>query len=129
MMAGIHRADPLEGALRVGFFGGGLPYFQDGRVLRSYTSADGLADGSINDFRIEADGILWIATEGGLSRLKKGRGRRAGQFEPHSVRLSRGRPCRRDRGAAFTARPPPAFGTPARRCGPSRARPHAAPRS
>ncbi len=48
-------------------------YFQDGRVLRSYTSADGLADGRINDFRIEANGTLWIATEAGLSRLKNGR--------------------------------------------------------
>ena len=65
--------DPLEGGLWIGFFSGGLLYFQDGRVLRTYTSADGLADGRINDFRIEADGTLWIATEAGLSRWKNGR--------------------------------------------------------
>jgi signal transduction histidine kinase/ligand-binding sensor domain-containing protein len=65
--------DPLGGGLWIGFFGSGLLYFQDGRVLRSYTAADGLADGRINDFRVEADGTLWIATEGGLSRLKNGR--------------------------------------------------------
>jgi signal transduction histidine kinase/ligand-binding sensor domain-containing protein len=66
-------ADPSAGGLWIGFFGGGLLYFQDGRVSRSYTPADGLADGRINDFRIEADGTLWIATEAGLSRLKNGR--------------------------------------------------------
>jgi signal transduction histidine kinase/ligand-binding sensor domain-containing protein len=71
--ADVLAADPLEGGLWIGFFGGALLYFQDGRVLRSYTSADGLADGRINDFRIEADGTLWIATEAGLSRLKNGR--------------------------------------------------------
>ena len=71
--ADVLAADPLEGGLWIGFFGGALLYFQDGRVLRSYTSADGLADGRINDLRVEADGTLWVATEGGLSRLKNGR--------------------------------------------------------
>jgi signal transduction histidine kinase/ligand-binding sensor domain-containing protein len=65
--------DPLQGGLWVGFFEGGILYFKDGRVLRSYTSADGLGVGRINDFRIESDGTLWITTEGGLSRLKNGR--------------------------------------------------------
>ncbi len=66
-------ADPLQGGLWVGFFEGGILYFKDGRVLRSYTPADGLGVGRVNDFRIESDGTLWITTEGGLSRLKNGR--------------------------------------------------------
>jgi signal transduction histidine kinase/ligand-binding sensor domain-containing protein len=66
-------ADPLKGGMWVGFIGGGLLYFQDGRILRSYTSADGLAEGRVNDFRIESDGTLWVTAEGGLSRLKNGR--------------------------------------------------------
>jgi len=66
-------ADPVKGGMWVGFFGGGLLYLQDGRVVRSYTSADGLAEARINDFRIESDGTLWVTTEGGLGRLKNGR--------------------------------------------------------
>jgi signal transduction histidine kinase len=66
-------ADPVEGGLWVGFFSGGLIYFKNSRILKSYTSADGLGAGRVNDFRIESDGTLWITTEGGLSRLKNGR--------------------------------------------------------
>lgn len=65
--------DPLNGGLWVGFFDGGMLYFKDGRILKSYTSADGLGKGRVNDFRIESDGTLWITTEGGLSRLKNGK--------------------------------------------------------
>jgi len=65
--------DTLDGGLWVGFFGGGLLYFKDGRAQKSYTSADGLGAGRVNDLRIESDGTLWATTEGGLSRLKNGR--------------------------------------------------------
>ncbi len=66
-------ADPNDGGLWIGFFRRGLLYFKDGKILRSYTSANGLGEGRVNDFRLEADGTLWIATEGGLSRLRNGR--------------------------------------------------------
>jgi signal transduction histidine kinase/ligand-binding sensor domain-containing protein len=66
-------ADPKDGGLWIGFFRGGLLYVKDGKILKSYTSQDGLGEGRVNDFRIEADGTLWIATEGGLTRLKNGR--------------------------------------------------------
>jgi signal transduction histidine kinase/ligand-binding sensor domain-containing protein len=65
--------DPLKGGIWVGFFGGGLLYFQDGHVVKSYHSTDRTAETRVNDFRIESDGTLWITTEGGLSRLKDGR--------------------------------------------------------
>ncbi|MCU1237384.1 MAG: integral rane sensor signal transduction histidine kinase [Candidatus Solibacter sp.] len=66
-------ADPLGGGLWLGFFRGGVTYFKDGQLLASYTAADGLAEGRINDFRLDQDGTLWAASEGGLSRLRNGR--------------------------------------------------------
>jgi signal transduction histidine kinase/ligand-binding sensor domain-containing protein len=57
----------------VGFDRSGLSYLVDGKVRSSYTAADGLGEGRINDLRLTADGTLWVATEGGLSWLKDGR--------------------------------------------------------
>jgi signal transduction histidine kinase len=66
-------ADPTTGGLWLGFFEGGVAYFKDGQVRASYTSADGLGGGYVNGLQFDRDGILWAATEGGLSRLKNGR--------------------------------------------------------
>jgi signal transduction histidine kinase/ligand-binding sensor domain-containing protein len=66
-------ADPLKGGLWIGFVLGGVVYFAGGQVRASYTAADGLGDGIVNDLRLDRDGTLWAATEGGLSRLKNGR--------------------------------------------------------
>jgi signal transduction histidine kinase/ligand-binding sensor domain-containing protein len=66
-------ADPAQGGLWLGFHHGGVAYFKDGRVLAAYASSDGLGEGRVNTFRLDADGALWAATEGGLSRLKNGR--------------------------------------------------------
>jgi signal transduction histidine kinase/ligand-binding sensor domain-containing protein len=66
-------ADPLRGGLWVGFYQGGIVYFVDGQVRASYSAADGLGQGRVDDIRFEPDGTLWAATEGGLSRLKNGR--------------------------------------------------------
>ena len=66
-------ADPAGGGLWLGFADGGLVYFRDGQISASYTSRDGLGQGEINSLQIDADGTLWAATEGGLSRLKDGR--------------------------------------------------------
>ena len=65
--------DPSRGGLWLGFFKGGVDYFADGGVRKSYTAADGLGDGRVNSLRVDPDGTLWIATEDGLSRLKNGR--------------------------------------------------------
>jgi ligand-binding sensor domain-containing protein/signal transduction histidine kinase len=64
--------DPSRGCLWLGFFKGGLAYFKDGEVCASYTAADRLGGGWVSDIRLDADGVLWAATEGGLSRLKNG---------------------------------------------------------
>jgi signal transduction histidine kinase len=65
-------ADPSGAGVWVGFFKGGLVYFRDGRVLASYSAVEGLAPGGVNALRFEADGALWVATDGGLSRLRNG---------------------------------------------------------
>jgi signal transduction histidine kinase/streptogramin lyase len=65
-------ADPSDGGLWLGFFQGGLAYFKDGQVRLSYTVADGLGHGEVRHLRLDSDEALWVATEGGLSRLKNG---------------------------------------------------------
>ena len=65
--------DPLQGGLWLGFSRGGVAWFRDGQVHSSYSGADGLGEGRVNDLRFDDGGALWIATEGGLSRLKNGR--------------------------------------------------------
>ena len=65
--------DLLRGGLWLGFFYGGVTYFKDGQVRATYGPADGLGDGLVNDFRLDPDGTVWIATAGGLSRLKNNR--------------------------------------------------------
>jgi len=58
--------------LWIGFYRGGIVRFSDDRVGASYTAADGLGTGRVSGFLLDGGGTLWIATEGGLSRLKNG---------------------------------------------------------
>ena len=66
-------ADPARGGLWLDFLKGGLAYLKDYRIRLSYVAAEGLGGGRINDIRIDREGAMWAATEGGLSRLKDGR--------------------------------------------------------
>lgn len=66
-------ADPVHGGLWLGFYRGGVAYFKDGQIAESYTVADGLSDGRVSDIQFDRDGGLWIAGDGGLSRLKNRR--------------------------------------------------------
>jgi signal transduction histidine kinase/ligand-binding sensor domain-containing protein len=65
-------ADPSGHGLWVGFNQGGIVHFADGRILASYTSANGMVDGRVNGLRFDGDGTLWADIEGGLGRLKNG---------------------------------------------------------
>jgi signal transduction histidine kinase/ligand-binding sensor domain-containing protein len=65
--------DPSGRGLWVGFNRGGIAYFADGQVRASYAAGNRLGEGRVNGLRFDTDGTLWAATEGGLSRLKKGR--------------------------------------------------------
>jgi signal transduction histidine kinase/ligand-binding sensor domain-containing protein len=66
-------ADPLQGGVWLGFGHGSLAHFDGGGLSTSYTAADGLGEGRVNDLRIDPDGTLWAATMGGLSRVKNNR--------------------------------------------------------
>jgi signal transduction histidine kinase/ligand-binding sensor domain-containing protein len=71
--ASVLAADPSQGGLWLGFFQGGVAYFRDGGIRASYGPADGLGKGKINGLRLDQDGTLWAATDGGLSRFRNGR--------------------------------------------------------
>jgi signal transduction histidine kinase/ligand-binding sensor domain-containing protein len=64
--------DRSDGGLWLGFLEGGIAYFKDGQVRASYTTADGLGRGRVEDLRFGSRGALWAATEGGLSRIQDG---------------------------------------------------------
>jgi signal transduction histidine kinase/ligand-binding sensor domain-containing protein len=63
----------LQGGIWLGSWNGGVAYFKDGRVRASYTAEDGLGGSRVNALKLDPDGTLWAATDGGLSRIKDGR--------------------------------------------------------
>jgi signal transduction histidine kinase len=65
-------ADPVQGGLWLGFSDGGIAYFSDLQVRATYDATNGLGEGRVNGFRVDNDGTLWVASEGGLSRVKGG---------------------------------------------------------
>ena len=64
--------DPVNGGLWLGFWSGGVAYFQNGQVRASYAASDGLGKGHVMGLRFDPDGTVWASTEGGLSRIKNG---------------------------------------------------------
>jgi PAS domain S-box-containing protein len=66
-------ADRSIGGLWLGFNGGGIAYFSEGRIKESYGRAEGLGNGRVSALHIDTDDTVWAATEGGLSRIKNGR--------------------------------------------------------
>ena len=66
-------ADSLQGGVWIGFIEGGVAYYKDGQVRATYKVADGLGSGAVAGFEFDGDGTLWVATQGGLSRIKNGR--------------------------------------------------------
>src|SRR4029078_9182988 len=65
--------DRLRGGLWLGFWDGGVAYFDDGQIREMYAAAEGLGEGRGDQFLVDQDGTLWAATEGGLSHVKDGR--------------------------------------------------------
>jgi signal transduction histidine kinase/ligand-binding sensor domain-containing protein len=66
-------ADRSGDGLWFGFHRGGVTYFAGGAVRASYGASDGLAAGRVSALHADPAGTLWIATDGGLSRLKNNR--------------------------------------------------------
>ena len=62
-----------DGALWVGTWGGGLHRFEDGRLTRRITTADGLPDDRIRALHEARDGTLWIGTGLGAAAWSAGR--------------------------------------------------------
>lgn len=60
-------ADP-DGSMWIGGYGG-LTHIDNGKVIRIYTSADGLSGDPIKRLLVGKDGSLWIASAGGLDRM------------------------------------------------------------
>jgi signal transduction histidine kinase/ligand-binding sensor domain-containing protein len=65
-------ADPRKG-LWIAFANGGIVHWADGRALATYGAPEGLPDGQARQVRADADGAIWVASTGGLTRLKDGR--------------------------------------------------------
>jgi len=65
--------DPVKGGLWVGFLYGGIAYFNNGKLAASITSKDGLGADLVWSLLLDHGGVLWAATDGGLSRIKDGR--------------------------------------------------------
>ena len=63
----------MAGGLWLGSASGGIVHLVDGQVRASYSVRDGLGRGEVRDIRVTTDGAVWVATDGGLSRLKAGR--------------------------------------------------------
>ena len=68
--ASAMAAEPSRNGVWLGFRNGDVSSFRDGRLLESYTAGDGLGQGPVNGLTLDADGILWASTEGGLSRIQ-----------------------------------------------------------
>jgi signal transduction histidine kinase/ligand-binding sensor domain-containing protein len=66
-------ADPSQHGIWLGFSAGGISYFADGAIRKSYSVAEGLGAGRVNGLRFGPRGALWAATENGLSRIKDDR--------------------------------------------------------
>ena len=64
--------DPSQGGLWLGFQSR-VAHVKDGAIRASYATADGLAEGRVNNLRFDGNGALWAATDRGLSYIKDGR--------------------------------------------------------
>jgi len=63
--------DPARGGLWLGSVLGEIAFFADGQIRASY-AGDAPGKRAVLDLRLDPDGTLWAATEGGLIRLRNG---------------------------------------------------------
>ena len=66
-------ADPAKDGVWLGFVQGGIAFVADGQIQAAYDASHGLGSGRVRHIFLDPDGTAWIATAGGLSRLKDGR--------------------------------------------------------
>lgn len=65
--------DPSGHGLWLGFSKGGLAFLPEGATRLSFTAAPAFDGMRVSDLYFDHDGTLWVASDGGLSRLKDGR--------------------------------------------------------
>ncbi len=65
--------DPSGDGIWIGFSQGGLAFLPEGGTQLSFTTAPALDGRRVSDIHFDHNGALWVASEGGLSRLKNGR--------------------------------------------------------
>ncbi|SDH04902.1 sensor histidine kinase [Winogradskyella thalassocola] len=62
----------IDGSLWIGTYGGGLNYLSaDGKTIKKYTKADGLADNNVVGIMHDEQRNLWISTYNGISYFDK----------------------------------------------------------
>ncbi|HEX6729305.1 MAG TPA: ATP-binding protein, partial [Pyrinomonadaceae bacterium] len=61
-----------QNGLWLGFSQGGVAYFADGRIQKTYSVTEGLGQGRVNGLTFSVRDALCVATESGLSRIKDG---------------------------------------------------------
>lgn len=66
-------ADLSQDGVWLGFVLGGVAQFIDGQERAWFTVDQGLGAGRVNHLQFDQRGVLWAATEGGLSRIKDSR--------------------------------------------------------
>jgi signal transduction histidine kinase/ligand-binding sensor domain-containing protein len=59
-----------DGALWIGTLGGGASVIRNGRIVKTYTRADGLPSASVATIAEDATGNLWAASGAGVVRLE-----------------------------------------------------------
>nr|WP_238319428.1 ligand-binding sensor domain-containing diguanylate cyclase [Xanthomonas maliensis] len=69
----LSLAQDRNGDLWVGTYADGVFVLRDGRLVRHYGEADGLPGGHIRAIAIDADAVVWLATQRGLVRVRDGR--------------------------------------------------------
>jgi signal transduction histidine kinase/ligand-binding sensor domain-containing protein len=69
LIATLLATDPMRGGMWIGSWEGGVVYFKDGKVRASFGPGTGLGAGRVNDLQMDRENTLWVATDGGLSRV------------------------------------------------------------
>lgn len=65
--------DERRGGVWLGFMRGGVGFLEKGKLAELYEEAQGLGRGQVRDLRLDGQGALWAATQGGLSRVSGGK--------------------------------------------------------
>jgi PAS domain S-box-containing protein len=65
--------DPSRGGVWLGFSKGGLAWLAEGRIRPSFVADPAFDQGRVSDLRFDHDGVLWVSSDGGFSRIKDGR--------------------------------------------------------